>query len=299
MLLDPKVFIKAQLAAYERYQPDIVLMQRDLLMDVEAIGNELKFPENGLCINTRLALEDKENLGRLKIPNPMRDGRLPDYLESLTEVRHAVEDPVVSSVIAGPWTIAIGLRDANVLLRDTMKDPGFVHELMNFSTEVAINMGEAVVPTKTGLSYSEAPASCSLISPKVYRTFILPYMKKIVAHFKEKKVGVGLHICGYADPILEDMLETGVTNISIDAPTDLAKAVEITRGRAVLIGNLNTGLFYNGSKEDFREAIGKCLAVAPRDSGYMLASGCEVPGVGPPERVDWFMEIGNEMCLAQ
>ena len=135
-------------------------------MDVEAIGNELKFPENGLCINTRIALEDKGNLSRLKIPDPQRDGRLPDYLESLTEVRNAVEDPVVSSVIAGPWTLAIGLRDANILLRDTMKDPDFVHELMNYCTAVAINMGEAVVPTKTGLSYSEAPASCSLISPK-------------------------------------------------------------------------------------------------------------------------------------
>ena len=31
MLLDPKVFVKAQLAAYERYNPDIILMQRDLL----------------------------------------------------------------------------------------------------------------------------------------------------------------------------------------------------------------------------------------------------------------------------
>ena len=121
-------------------------------------------------------------------------------------------------------------------------------------------------------------------------------MKKIVAHFKEKKVGVGLHVCGYADPILEDMLETGVTNISIDAPTDLAKAVEVTRGRAVLIGNLDTGLFYNGSKEAFQQAIRNCLAVAPKDSGYMLASGCEVPGVAPPERVDWFMEMGNTLC---
>ena len=47
-LLDPKIFVKAQVAAYERYQPDIIVMERDLLMDVEAMGNELKFPEDSM-----------------------------------------------------------------------------------------------------------------------------------------------------------------------------------------------------------------------------------------------------------
>jgi uroporphyrinogen-III decarboxylase len=50
-ILKPEIFIKAQVAAYERYNPDIVVMQGDLLMEVEAMGNELKFPENSLCIS--------------------------------------------------------------------------------------------------------------------------------------------------------------------------------------------------------------------------------------------------------
>ncbi len=114
-------------------------------------------------------------------------------------------------------------------------------------------------------------------------------------YFKEKKAGVGLHICGYADPILEDMVNTGVTNISIDAPSDLARAVEATRGKAVLIGNVDTGLFFSGTREEMKQAIKDCLDVAPKDSGYILASGCEVPGVAPPEKVDWFMELANEL----
>ena len=59
---------------------------------------------------------------------------------------------------------------------------------------------------------------------------------KIVNHFKEQKVGVGLHICGNANPILDDMVNTGVSNISVDSGTDLAKAAEAARGKAVLIG---------------------------------------------------------------
>ncbi len=294
-LLNPEIFVKAQVAAYERYKPDIIVMQGDLLQDVEALGNELKFPEDSMCISTKVALEDKGKLSSLKPVDPKKDGRMPAYLEALAGAKKIITDSIVSAVIAGPWTIAIGLREADRLLRDAMKDPDFVYELMEFTTQISIRFGEAVYPLKVGLSYSEAPASCSLISPKIYRKFIFPYHQRIVDHFKEKKVGVGLHICGFATPILEDIVNSGVTNISIDAPSDLAKAVEVARGKAVVLGNVNTNLFYSGTREQMEQAIKDCLAVAPKDSGYILASGCEVPGVAPPEKVDWFMEIVNEL----
>jgi uroporphyrinogen decarboxylase len=294
-LLDPKVFVKAQVAAYERYKPDILLMMWDLLTDVEAIGNELKFPEDSLCISTKYALEDKGKLSSLKLPDPTKDGRLPAYLEAVAETKKIVRDAIVSAVIAGPWTIAIGLRGATELIRDAIKDPDYVHELMPFCTQASIRFAEAVISLGVGLGYSEAPASCSLISPKMYRKFVFPYHKQIVDHFKARKVGLGLHICGYADPILEDVVNTGVTNISIDAPTDLAKAVEATRGKAVLIGNLDTNLFFSGSREQMKAAISNCIASAPHDSGYILASGCEVPGIAPLEKIDWFRELVDEL----
>lgn len=294
-LLDPKVFVKAQVAAYERYKPDIIVMQGDLLMDVEAMGNELRFPEDGMCISTKYALEDKGKLSSLQVPDPTKDGRMPAYLEILEETKKIITDSIVSAVVAGPWTTAIGLRGANELIRDAIKDPDYVHELMAFCSQVAISFMEAIQPLKVGLSYSEAPASCSLISPKMYREFIFPHHKRIVEYFKERKAGLGLHVCGYADPILEDMVNTGVTNISIDAPTDLAKAFEATRGKAVLIGNINTNLFFEGSKGDMAQAMKNCIDLAPKDSGYILASGCEVPPIATPERVGWFMKLVDEL----
>lgn len=294
-LLDPEVFVQAQVAAYERYRPDILLMMWDLLTDAEAIGNELKFPEDSLCISTKFALEDKARLSSLKLPDPTKDGRLPGYLEAVAETKKILTEAVVSAVIAGPWTIAIGLRGANELIRDAIKDPDYVHELMQFCTHQSLNFAEAIIPLGVGLGYSEAPASCSLISPKMYRTFVFPYHKQIVDHFKAKKIGLGLHICGYADPILEDMVNTGVTNISIDAPTDLARAVQVARGKAVLIGNLDTNLFFSGSRDEMKQAISDCIAKAPRDSGYILASGCEVPAIAPLEKIEWFSELVDEL----
>ena len=294
-LLDPQVFVKAQVAAYERYRPDILLMMWDLLTDAEAIGNELKFPEDSLCITTRAALEDKGKLSSLRLPDPNQDGRLPAYLEAVAETKKIISDAIVSAVIAGPWTIAVGLRGTTELLRDAMKDPDYVHELMQFCTRQSINFAEAILPLGVGLGYSEAPASSSLISPKMYRSFVFPYHRQIVDHFKAKKFGVGLHICGYADPILEDMVNTGVTNISIDAPTDLAKAAAAARGKAVLIGNLNTNLFFTGSRDEMKQAIKNCINKALSDSGYILSSGCEVPAIAPLEKIDWFNELIDEI----
>jgi uroporphyrinogen decarboxylase len=75
----------------------------------------------------------------------------------------------------------------------------------------------------------------------------------------------------------------------------MAKAVEAARGKAVLIGNLNTNLFYSGSREEMKRAIRNCLDLAPSDSGYILASGCEVPAIAPLEKIDWFNELVDEL----
>jgi uroporphyrinogen decarboxylase len=292
---DPMIFSKTQVAACERYDPDIVIMMWDLLMDVEAMGNELKFPEDSMCMSVKEALADKGKLSSLKVPDPKMDGRLPGYLEACIETKKAIPESIVSAIIAGPWTIAISLRGATELILDAKEDPEYVHELMPLCTQATIRFTEAISELGLGVGDSEAPASCSLISPDMYRTFVLPYHQQIVDHFKEKKVGVGLHVCGNANPILEDMVETGASNISIDSGTDFKKAVEVARGKSVLIGNVDPQLFLADSKDEMKQAVQYCLDNAPEDSGFILAPGCEVPAVSPPEKVGWFIELANEI----
>jgi uroporphyrinogen decarboxylase len=299
LLQDHKVFAKAQIAAYERYQPDIMIMMWDLSMDIEAMGNELRYPEDSMSVVTKEFLEDKANFSKLKVPDPQKDGRLPGYLEACVETKNVVTDAPVSGVIAGPWTIAMGLRGANDLIVDTKMDPDFVHELMKISTEATKSFTEALSEIGIGVGYSEAPASCNLISPAIYKDFVFPYHQELVSYFKEKRVGVGIHICGNANPILDDMVATGASNISVDSGTDLAKAAEAARGKAVLIGNVPTECFLAENKDVMRDAVKNCLNQVVEDSGYILAPGCEVPTIAPPEKIDWFMELANEVGASQ
>ena len=298
-LQDPQAFAKAQIAAYERYKPDIMIMMWDLSMDIEAMGNELRYPEDSMSVVTKKFLDDKGKLGSLQVPDPHKDGRLPGYLDACIETKKVVSEAPVSGVIAGPWTIAMGLRGATNLIIDSKKDPNFVHELMRICTEATRKFTEALAEAGIGIGYSEAPASCDLISPSMYRDFVFPYHKELITYFNEKKIGVGLHVCGNANPILEDLVNTGASNISVDSGTVLKKAADTFSRKAVLIGNVPTECFLADSKEMMKNAIRACLEQASKNSGYILAPGCEVPTIAPPEKIEWFMELAGEVGAYQ
>ncbi len=90
------------------------------------------------------------------------------------------------------------------------------------------------------------------------------------------------------------MVKTGASGISVDAPTNLAKAVEVAKGKAVVIGNVNTSLFFSGSKDEMERAVKDCIDIAAPNGGFILATGCEVPGIAPPEKVQWFMDAARK-----
>jgi len=294
-LTNSEKFANAQLLAYETFHPDIIVMMADLLIEAETLGNELKFPEDSLCISQTHVLKDKENLKNLKIPNPEKDGRMPYYIDACKRVKEKVKDSPVGSVVCGPWSIAIGIREAETLIRDCSKDPNFVHPLMEFTTELASTYALAVQSKAgVGVSFSEAPASCSLISPKIYSQFILPYHKRLMEEMHSKKISVTLHVCGYVDPIMEDLINTGANAISIDSLSSLPRMVELNQKRRVIIGNVATNLFFSGTREDMERDVKNCIDIAAKESGFILSTGCEVPGAGSIERVKWFMEAAEK-----
>ncbi|MCK4822785.1 uroporphyrinogen decarboxylase family protein [bacterium] len=293
-LTDSDKFAEAQLKAYELFKPDIIVMMGDLLIPAEALGNELRFPENGMCISQTNVLKDKANLKNLIIPDPESDGRMPYYIEACRKVKSQITDSSVGSVIPGPWTVAINIRDAEALLRDCSKDPDFVHSLMDFTTQVVKTFTFAIRKTGIGISFSEAPASCSLISPKIYREFIFPCHKKLISELHSQKIGVTLHVCGYAEPILEDLVNTGADAVSIDAASSLAKMMDISQKRTVIIGNIDTMLFYSGTHQQMEEAVKNSTDIAAKHGAYILSTGCEVPAAGTPEAVKWFVEAAQK-----
>jgi uroporphyrinogen decarboxylase len=293
-LTDAETMVAAQLAADERYKPDIVVLMADLLMETEAMGGRLTYPEDAVCYMREPVLKDKGELTGLKIPDPLRDGRLPLYLAACRQVREKIEDAPVGGVLTGPWSIAAHLRGIENLIHDTFKDPGFVHELLDFCITVAKTVGDALLATGAGLSYSEPTGSCSVISPSIYRKFIKDRHVELMRYFREKRAAVTLHICGNIDPIMEDVVEAGPAAVSIDSVSSLAKMVRIFDRRTVIIGNVDTSAFESGSRERIEVLTRACIDTAAATGAFILSSACEVPPTATPESVDFFMEAARK-----
>lgn len=300
---DPVRAIRAMMNYYERYQPDVVLAYNDLAKEAEAFGCGVKYSDYVVPSVERHVLEDKATLARLAMPDPYRTARLPGFLEQCEALVKAAPPAAMGAVAVGPWTIAMLLRNPELMLLDTFEDPQFIHDLMRLTTDFCKTWGDAITRTRIGLSFSEPTASISLISPDNYREFVLPYHRELVEHFRARKIGLTTHICGTTYPIYEDLLAAGFTTVSFDLDQQadpalhvdqLARFMEVARGRAVAIGNVDATRFESATRQEIEAEVIRCVDAAARHSGFILSTSCEIPPRSSPEVVRWFMDAAHE-----
>ena len=302
---DPKKAVRAMLNYYERYQPDIMIAFNDLAKEAEAVGCRVKYPDYVVpSIDQHVLQDDKGALARLEIPDPFTAGRLPGFLEQCEGLVAARVPSAIGAVLVGPWTIAMLMRNPELMCLDIIDDPEFVHELMRFCTEYAKRVGDAVLTRRIGLSYSDPTASCSLVGPDTYREFIKPYHKELVDHFKAKKVGTTVHICGTTHQIHEDLVDVGFVAVTIDLDQQADPALHvdqldrlITLGNArgvVAIGNVDVTIFERATKAEIEAEVRRCLDTARGRSRFVLSTSCELPPRADPECVRWFMDAARE-----
>jgi len=301
----PSKAIKAMLNYYDRYQPDVVLAYNDLAKEAEATGCGVKYSDYVVpSIETHVLQEDKGALARLPIPDPRKDARLPGFLELCEGLVAAKFPTAVGAVAVGPWTIAMLMRNPELMCLDTIDDPEFVHELMRFATEYAKRFGDAVLTTKIGLSYTDPTASCSLVGPDTYREFIKPYHKELVDYFKAKKVGTTVHICGTTHQIHEDLVDVGFVAITIDLDQQadpklkvdqLDKLITLGNQRGVVaVGNVDVTIFERATRAEIEAEVRRCIDTAGKRSRFVLSTSCELPPRANPDCVAWFMEAARE-----
>jgi MtaA/CmuA family methyltransferase len=301
---NPTRAITAMMNYYERYQPDVMLAYNDLAKEAEAFGCRVKYSDYVVpSIDQHVLNDDKSALAHLAIPDPYKSARLPGFLEQCEALVKAKPPTAIGAVAVGPWTIAMLLRNPETMLLDTFEDPQFIHDVMRVCTDFSKLWGDAIVKTGIGLSFSEPTASISLISPDNYREFIAPYHKELVDHFKAKKVGVTTHICGTTYPIYEDLLQVGFSTISFDLDQQsdpklyvdqLARFMDVAKGRAVAIGNVDATKFEKTTKDAMYADVKRCIDTAAKDSAFILSTSCEIPPKSDPEIVKWFMDAAHD-----
>jgi uroporphyrinogen decarboxylase len=282
------------LACYEQFGHDSVEVTWDIMLEAETVGAELEFPEDGVPQTRKYVLSEKKALSSLRLPRGDSSGRYPLYLQACRAIKESLREVALSGTVTGPWTTAAALRGAQELIYDTVDDAIFVEDLLRFTTEATQILGASVLECGLALTMGEAASSCSLISPAIYRRFIKPCHQEMVRFFREKKAGLSLHICGYIDPILEDLMDLGIVALSLDSPSSLKRMVEISQKRIALVGNVATSLFVSGSREEIEDSVKECIRTAAPGGAFILSSGCELPYNATVERTRFFIAAAKK-----
>ncbi|MBU2547375.1 MAG: uroporphyrinogen decarboxylase family protein [Proteobacteria bacterium] len=219
----------------------------------------------------------KEKLPKWGVRLPREDPLFSAHLDMCERMVKEFPDYHLNTMIGGPWSFALELRGANEAMEDIYDDKQFLFDLMEFTTNTVIARCLAAQEIGITAFVGDPSAGMSMISPKVYREHVKPFHKKLVDAVQAEGGHLGLHICGYMDPIYEDVLELGVDGLSIDAPSSLEKLFEVGRGKTVIIGNVDPMLFVEGSREDLENMAQKCLDLAAKDLKYVIGPGCQIP----------------------
>lgn len=195
--------------------------------------------------------------------------------------------------ISGPLTLARYLLPIEMILKGMRKKPELVHALLRFTTDIIIEMVKHFrsLPYLNFMIYDPV-SSGSLISPKQYREFSLPYTKEIVKEMQQTSPLNFLHICGDTTQSLETLADTGIEVLSLDQKVDLAVAKEKVGSRVTLMGNIDpvSSLLF-GSTAQVQEEVEQLMeAVGDNPKGLIVGSGCGIPADVPQERIKAMIE---------
>jgi uroporphyrinogen decarboxylase len=295
---------RAQYLTWEKLGQDIIFPDSDNYYLAEGFGCKTKINQNEIPSLVKPAIADFEQAFDLEIPDPYRDGRMPVILEAIERIHSQVGDEVCIRVPGtGPFSVASSLVGVERFLlemaliqagrRDTNR--AAVEHMLELTTSVLIRFGLAEL--KAGahlLQCGDSLASTNVISPEMYRTWVLPKHQQIFREWKEAGALTLLHICGDNTRILDLLAQTGADIIAIDHAVDLRMAKQRIGEKVCLIGNIDpVSTMLQGSVSDVEQAANACLEAAAPGGGYILGTGCEVPQDTPLENLQALIRVGQ------
>jgi len=279
--LDHRALVEANLAVLEAFDLDVVQAISDPYREASDLGLDVEWPEDALPIRRAILLQSPEDAARLRFVAPEDGRRMSDRLDAIRLLRERVGGDVpVMGWVEGSFALASVLRgDTNVLL-DLHDRPEWLEELLERLVEVGIAFVRAQVAAGAhviGLGDSMG----SLVSPRQYRRFVLPYEQRLFAAAREAGAIPRLHICGDTSHLVPDMARSGAAIVDLDWMVDLERAASVfgPDGPAPC-GNFDpVAVMLQGTAEAVAGAVRACAAAGgPR---HFSAAGCEVPDRTP------------------
>lgn len=293
---DPDLITKSQLWAHELIGIDALYPASDALFIAEAFGCKIRFSETGPLVEPLpLSIDHLKDVENVDFPNPRATGRFPVVLEAAQMLSHETkgEVPLIGS-FEGAFTNTCRIIEVEQILRMTYKKPQVLDALLDRMNTFLIDFAMAFVESGINILFIPEPtASSSMISPKMFRRFVLPRLQSLI---KRLDVPIILHICGDTKPILKAMEESGAEVLSLDQCMDLAESRAAVPSM-ILGGNVDpVKSLLMGDTAVVEEDARHCLRKAGTDR-FILMPGCGIPPNAPIENLKAMVKAAKDYGL--
>jgi MtaA/CmuA family methyltransferase len=273
------VMAEAQLKVFERFDIDAITASTDAFRVSGDLGGELAFPEDKPPYLTRPIVTSESDFDRLKKPDITDPkGRIADRVNGVAElVRNVGDECMVVGWVDMPFAEACSVCGISEFMMMLYDNPKLAHKLLSFLTDIVIEFAIAQIEEGAPM-IGAGDAAASLVSPKLYKEFALPYEQRVCQAIHMKGGLVKLHICGDTNKLLSDMVLSGSDMFNVDHMVDFRKVVEIYGDANVAFkGNIDpVADMLFATPEECKTKIKKCVKDA-EGKKYAISAGCEVP----------------------
>lgn len=278
---DEHLLTTALLAEYERVQPDALTIGIDVYnVEAEAVGCKVIYYEEQDTSVPAIGPEGavfwgSEDVASLKMPDPRKDGRMPLNLEVARNIVKVLGREIpIRGALSGPFSLAAHLAGPGHFFVLLFTHPGLVKDLVRFASEVIKRYGHAFIELGCGIVIFDSQASPALLSPQLYREFVLGPTREVIEHFHRLGVPhVPLIIGGNTTKIMDAYLETGANNILCDVKADAQEFLaKCSAARRAFRRNIDSTDFLSIASSDVYSRALKYLQEANGYPGFILGT---------------------------
>jgi MtaA/CmuA family methyltransferase len=280
--LDADVLAESQLAVARAFGLDQVSAISDPWREASAYGMEFDYPEHGVGRPHAMLIQSPADISRIR-PFDIENAERPrQRIESVRKMAQAVgRTHSVLGWVEGPLALYADLRGVESMFLDLIDTPDVYVQAAGTIIDNQIRFARAQVAAGADM-IGVGDAVASLVSPKMYEQFVLPFEKRLFDAIHEAGAAVKLHICGDISNSIGLIAQTGCDIVDLDWMVPLEASRQIVSPNVTLCGNFDpTAILLQGTPGDVAQAARECLASGGQR--FILQPGCEVPP-GTPER---------------
>jgi len=273
----------------EYCRPDAVFTMMDLSVEAGALGLPVRFPLSESATVEWHPVKTVSDLDQYKVVDPMYDGRVWVFLETVRLLKQKVQMPI-GVYVSGPFTLAGLMMGANDIALATIDTPEVVHATVNFCERVITEYAKALQAAGANMICVLDPTAM-MLSPNSYWEFAGKSVQNLVRHLDTRTI---LHICGNTEHLTESMCRTGVHALSLDSLVDLPKVAKDVADDVVLIGNVEpVSTMLQGDRPKVRRDTIALMEKMREHDNFIVSTGCDLPPETPIENILEFVETAK------